>query len=119
MQSGLIVSSVEDGSLADQADLEVGDVIESVGGLRVRSVEQLAEIVNPQLNQKPDRSVLVRVHQQAKHERFNQYRAAEQLAKQLCASLPAKENVELLAKDETWMMISPLCWLFIKRGLLK
>ena len=45
LQSGLIVSSVEDGSLADQADREVGDVIESVGGLRVRSVEQLAEIL--------------------------------------------------------------------------
>ena len=45
LQSGLIVTSVEDGSLAAQADLEVGDVIESVGGLRIRTVDQLAEIL--------------------------------------------------------------------------
>jgi len=45
LQSGLIVSSVEKGSLAEQADLEVGDVIESVGGLRIRTVDQLAEIL--------------------------------------------------------------------------
>ncbi len=46
LQSGLIVSSVEKGSLAEQADLEVGDVIESVGGLRIRTVDQLTEILN-------------------------------------------------------------------------
>ncbi|MDB4506098.1 Do family serine endopeptidase [bacterium] len=45
LQGGLIVTSVDEGSLADQADLEVGDVIESVGGLRIRTVDQLAEIL--------------------------------------------------------------------------
>ena len=45
LQSGLIVTTVEDSSLADQADLQVGDVIESVGGLNVRSVEQLAKVL--------------------------------------------------------------------------
>ena len=45
LQSGLIVTSVENGSLADQADLEAGDVIESVGGLNVRSTEQLGELL--------------------------------------------------------------------------
>lgn len=45
LQNGLIVTSVEQGSLADQADLEVGDVIETVGGLRIRTVDQLAEIL--------------------------------------------------------------------------
>jgi S1-C subfamily serine protease len=41
----LIVTSVDDGSLADQADLEVGDVIESVGGIRIQTVDQLGEIL--------------------------------------------------------------------------
>jgi len=45
LQGGLIVTSVDDGSLADQADLEVGDVIESVGGIRIRTVDQLGEIL--------------------------------------------------------------------------
>ncbi|MGI9471858.1 MAG: Do family serine endopeptidase [Rubripirellula sp.] len=44
LRSGLIVASVEDGGLAAQADLQVGDVIESAAGLRLQSVEQLAEI---------------------------------------------------------------------------
>lgn len=45
LQGGLIVTSVDDGSLADQADLEVGDVIESVGGIRIQTVDQLGEIL--------------------------------------------------------------------------
>jgi serine protease Do len=44
LRSGLIVASVEDGSLAAQADLQVGDVIESAAGIKLTSVEQLAAI---------------------------------------------------------------------------
>jgi S1-C subfamily serine protease len=44
LRSGLIVAAVEDGSAAAQADLQVGDVIESAAGESLRSVEQLAEL---------------------------------------------------------------------------
>jgi serine protease Do len=44
LRSGLIVASVEDGSLAAQAELQVGDVIESAAGIKLRSADQLAEI---------------------------------------------------------------------------
>lgn len=44
LRSGLIVASVEDGSLAAQANLEVGDVIESAAGVQLRTVEQLSEV---------------------------------------------------------------------------
>ncbi len=44
LRSGLIVASVEDGSLAAEGELQVGDVIESAAGFRLRSVDQLATI---------------------------------------------------------------------------
>ncbi len=44
LRSGLIVASVEDESLAAQAELQVGDVIESAAGIQLRTVDQLAEI---------------------------------------------------------------------------
>ena len=44
LRSGLIVAGVEDGTLAAQGDLQVGDVIESAAGYKLRSVDQLAAI---------------------------------------------------------------------------
>ena len=44
LRSGLIVGSVEDGSLAAQAELQVGDVIESAGGVKLKTTQQLADI---------------------------------------------------------------------------
>ena len=44
LRSGLIVASVEDGSLAAQAELQVGDVIESAGGIQLKTLDQLVEI---------------------------------------------------------------------------
>lgn len=44
LRSGLIVASVEDGGIAAQADLQVGDVIESAAGVRLESSEELAVI---------------------------------------------------------------------------
>ncbi len=44
LRSGLIVASVEDGSLAAQAELQVGDVIESAAGIKLSAVDQLATI---------------------------------------------------------------------------
>jgi len=41
LQSGLIVTSVEDGSLAAQAQLQAGDIIESAAGVELTSVNQL------------------------------------------------------------------------------
>ena len=44
LQNGLIVTEVEDGSGAAQADLQAGDVIESAAGIPLKSVKQLATI---------------------------------------------------------------------------
>jgi serine protease Do len=44
LRSGLIVAAVEDGSAAAEAQLQVGDVIESAAGLRLKSVDQLAQL---------------------------------------------------------------------------
>ena len=44
LRSGLIVASVEDGSLAAEGELQVGDVIESAAGFKLTSVDQLATI---------------------------------------------------------------------------
>ncbi|TWU47862.1 Do family serine endopeptidase [Rubripirellula reticaptiva] len=44
LRSGLIVSSVRDAGIAAQAELEVGDVIESAAGAELTSVDQLATI---------------------------------------------------------------------------
>ena len=44
LRSGLIVASVEDGSLASQGGLQVGDVIESAAGIKLNAVEKLAMI---------------------------------------------------------------------------
>lgn len=44
LRSGLIVASVEDGSLAARAELQVGDVIESAAGIQLKSVDQLTTI---------------------------------------------------------------------------
>ena len=41
LDSGLIVTSVDDDSLAAQAGLQAGDVIQSAGGVRLESVDQL------------------------------------------------------------------------------
>lgn len=45
LTGGLIVTEIEAGSMADQADLQVGDVIEGAGGIQLESVEQLREMV--------------------------------------------------------------------------
>ena len=44
LQSGLIVTSIQDNSSAAEADLLVGDVIESAKGVPLKSVEQLSKI---------------------------------------------------------------------------
>lgn len=46
LRSGLIVTEVKDGSIAAQAELQVGDVIESAAGLQLKSVDQLKEILS-------------------------------------------------------------------------
>ena len=45
LQSGLIVTSVEDGSVAARGELQVGDVIESAAGIRLSSVDQLSLVL--------------------------------------------------------------------------
>lgn len=45
LSSGLIVTEIEQGSMADEADLQVGDVIEGAAGVELDSVEQLREII--------------------------------------------------------------------------
>lgn len=46
LSSGLIVTEIQQGSMADQADLKVGDVIEGAAGIELDSVDQLREIVS-------------------------------------------------------------------------
>ncbi len=45
LSGGLIVTEIEAGSMAEQADLQVGDVIEGAGGIQLESVDQLREMV--------------------------------------------------------------------------
>lgn len=51
LQHGLIVESVKDGSSAEEADLQAGDVIESAGGVPLDSVQRLAELFEAAQNQ--------------------------------------------------------------------
>lgn len=46
LRSGLIVTEVEDGSIASEAELQVGDVIEAAAGFELKSVDQLKDIVS-------------------------------------------------------------------------
>jgi serine protease Do len=46
LRSGLIVTAVQDGSIAAQAELQAGDVIESAAGIPLKSFDQLSEIVS-------------------------------------------------------------------------
>ncbi len=45
LQAGLIVTSLEDGGILDQFGLQVGDVLESVAGVPLESVQQLEAIM--------------------------------------------------------------------------
>ncbi|TWU22426.1 Periplasmic pH-dependent serine endoprotease DegQ precursor [Novipirellula galeiformis] len=61
LRSGLIVTSVEDGSVAAQGELQVGDVIESAANIQVSSVDQLSMILaESQKQQQPLRLVVRR-----------------------------------------------------------
>ncbi len=46
LRSGLIVTAVQDGSIAAEAELQVGDVIESAAGVQLKSVDELKGIVS-------------------------------------------------------------------------
>ncbi len=46
LNRGLIVTEIEQGSVADDADLQIGDVIEGAAGVEVVSAEQLSEIIS-------------------------------------------------------------------------
>lgn len=46
LRRGLIVTEVQDGSIAAEAELQAGDVIESAAGLQLKSVDQLKQIVS-------------------------------------------------------------------------
>ena len=60
LQNGLIVTQVEDGGLAAQGDLQVGDVIETAGGQQINSVEQLAEVFRESREQQIPLRIVVR-----------------------------------------------------------
>jgi serine protease Do len=45
LRSGLIVTAVQDGSIAAEGDLQAGDVIESAANLALSSVDQLSAII--------------------------------------------------------------------------
>jgi serine protease Do len=46
LQSGLIVTAVEENSVAEDAELQTGDVIESAAGVPLKSVDQLKQVVS-------------------------------------------------------------------------
>lgn len=46
LTSGLIVTSIEDGGIADRMQLEVGDVIETVANITLQSPEQFGAIIS-------------------------------------------------------------------------
>ena len=60
LRSGLIVKSVEDGGLAADAGLQVGDVIESAANIPLKSIAQLAEIYTEANKSKQPLRLIVR-----------------------------------------------------------
>jgi serine protease Do len=61
LKSGLIVASVADGGIAAQAEFQVGDVIESAGGIDLESSGQLAKILQQsQAKRQPVRLIVRR-----------------------------------------------------------
>ncbi len=60
LRSGLIVASVEDGSIAAQGELQVGDVIESAANIQVSSVDQLSLILDESQKQRQPLRLVVR-----------------------------------------------------------
>ena len=61
LRSGLIVASVKDGTPAAQAQLDVGDVIVEAAGVRLRTVEQLADVFEQmKKNDQPLRMIVLR-----------------------------------------------------------
>ncbi|TWT82246.1 putative periplasmic serine endoprotease DegP-like precursor [Planctomycetes bacterium CA13] len=60
LTSGLIVTSIEDGSVAARGDLQVGDVIESAGGIQVGSADQLSLLVDEAARQQQPLRLVVR-----------------------------------------------------------
>ncbi len=60
LRTGLIVTSVEDGSIAAQGELQVGDVIESAANIQVSSVDQLSMILDEAKKQNAPLRLVVR-----------------------------------------------------------
>jgi serine protease Do len=60
LRDGLIVTGIKDESLAAQAELKVGDVLESANGIRLTSVDQLAEIFSEAKKSNESMRVIVR-----------------------------------------------------------
>jgi serine protease Do len=60
LRDGLIVTAIEDGSLAAQAELKVGDVLESANNIPLTSVDQLAEIFSKAKKNDEHMRVIVR-----------------------------------------------------------
>jgi len=60
LRFGLIVTSIKDGSPADEVGLEVGDVLESAAGIQLGSVNQLAAIFEEAKKQGQPLRVIVR-----------------------------------------------------------
>jgi len=60
LESGLIVTEIEDGSVADRGELQVGDVIESAAGIQVSSADRLSMIVDEAVKQGQPLRLVVR-----------------------------------------------------------
>lgn len=61
LRSGLIVASVKEGTPAAQAQLDVGDVIVEAAGVRLRTIEQLADVFEQmKKNDQPLRMIVLR-----------------------------------------------------------
>ena len=64
LRGGLIIASIEDGSVAQENGLQVGDVLESAGGIGLSSVEQLLGIIREaKSNEQPLRMIVRRGNQ--------------------------------------------------------
>lgn len=64
LNSGLIVASVADGGIAAKAEFQVGDVIESAGGVELESPDQLAKVLQmAQTKRQPVRLIVRRGNQ--------------------------------------------------------